>query len=727
MAEGPTTVISQFSAELEPDERQEVQLTRYWKSFVGRLFLITLALTVAAVAALSWLALGEFQRRLAPEFRSQSVVVTHAVQSQLQRALAAGVPIEALVGMDDYLDTFLRANPFISYIAVTDPTGRLLFGRGAGHALAASLPPPTAASGPAPIRTVEAGGYVDAAAWLLDAGTVVGRLHAGVAESTIRQQSHEIVFDVAIVTLVALLVAFEFILFTVAAWVRLPTTRVTKMLAAGTAGDYSWLLPSAPGEFGRVAAQLNAATLRVNRQVARLREAVADAVRTDPAGAGTRARAIANAAEGRLALFTPAGAREIWDTSLVFARTPLFLFVLAQEMCRPFFPNFVASVYVPPEGLPGLSANAAASLPIALAMLVAALLTPVSGVWSDRVGRRPIFVGGALVAAAGLALTAGVGSMAALLASWALGAVGYGMVFIACQGYVVDHSRPARRAQALAVYLGAIVAGDICGPAIGGVLADRLGWRPTFVVAAALTLLGAALAWRHMRDAPDAGRELRRLPRWRDFGMLARNGRLIWLLAFASVPGKVLLTGFLFYLVPIHLAGLGESQAVVGRVLMCYGVAALLVTPLAGRLARTPRAAIATVGAATMLQGLSVLLLAWRSDTATMVGAVALFGLAQALALSPQAALVTELAARETALLGTATVLGVYRLVERLGTVVGPLLLAALLATLHAEQTFALVGGGVVGGGALFLLLLRRERRSRRRGGPAAPSGEAAP
>ena len=103
--------------------------------------------------------------------------------------------------------------------------------------------------------------------------------------------------------------------------------------------------------------------------------------------------------------------------------------------------------------------------------------------------------------------------------------------------------------------------------------------------------------------------------------VLLWSDALIWLLVFASIPGKVLLTGFLFYLVPIHLAGLGNSQAVVGRVLMCYGVAALLVTPLAGRLARTPRAAIVAVGLATVLQGLSVLLLAWRADTAAMVGA----------------------------------------------------------------------------------------------------------
>ena len=109
------------------------------------------------------------------------------------------------------------------------------------------------------------------------------------------------------------------------------------------------------------------------------------------------------------------------------AQADIFLFVLAQEMCRPFFPNFVASVYTPPDWLPGLSATAAVSLPIALAMLVAALLTPVSGVWSDRIGRRPIFVGGAVVAAAGLALTASVDSLATLLLCWGLGAVGYGM------------------------------------------------------------------------------------------------------------------------------------------------------------------------------------------------------------------------------------------------------------------------------------------------------------
>ena len=50
MSDAPTTVISKFADELGLDDSQEVRLARYWKSFVGRLFLMTIALTVAAVA-----------------------------------------------------------------------------------------------------------------------------------------------------------------------------------------------------------------------------------------------------------------------------------------------------------------------------------------------------------------------------------------------------------------------------------------------------------------------------------------------------------------------------------------------------------------------------------------------------------------------------------------------------------------------------------------------------
>ena len=167
-----------------------------------------------------------------------------------------------------------------------------------------------------------------------------------------------------------------------------------------------------------------------------------------------------------------------------------------------------------------------------------------------------------------------------------------------------------------------------------------------------------------------------------------------------------MMTGFLLYLTPIYLTSLGNDQAVIGRVLMCYGLAALFITPVSDSLFRSTRSAIIAVGSAVMLQGLAVLFLLLRSDTIGMAISITVFGLAQAIAGSLQTALVPTLAQRETEMLGNAAVLSVYRLIERMGTVIGPFLVALLLSYFGHQKTFAMLGVGMTVCGALFIALL---------------------
>lgn len=54
---------------------------------------------------------------------------------------------------------------------------------------------------------------------------------------------------------------------------------------------------------------------------------------------------------------------------------------------------------------------------------------------------------------------------------------------------------------------------------------------------------------------------------------------------FAAIPAKLLLNGFLFFLVPLTLYELGNSRSEIGRVVMLYGLAALFLGPMFARLA----------------------------------------------------------------------------------------------------------------------------------------------
>ena len=49
-------------------------------------------------------------------------------------------------------------------------------------------------------------------------------------------------------------------------------------------------------------------------------------------------------------------------------------------------------------------------------------------------------------------------------------ALGYAMVFVAAQGYVLDRTGQQNRAQGFALFIGAIMVATVCGPSIGGIL-----------------------------------------------------------------------------------------------------------------------------------------------------------------------------------------------------------------------------------------------------------------
>ena len=109
---------------------------------------------------------------------------------------------------------------------------------------------------------------------------------------------------------------------------------------------------------------------------------------------------------------------------------------------------------------------------------------PFLGVYCGRAGYRRTMMIGAGIAATGFVATAFAASVLDLLLWRSLCALGYAMVFVAAQGYVLDHSTTVNRVRSFALFVGAIMAASICGPSIGGILADNIGVRYTFGIAA---------------------------------------------------------------------------------------------------------------------------------------------------------------------------------------------------------------------------------------------------
>ncbi|HPX41006.1 MAG TPA: chemotaxis protein, partial [Candidatus Hydrogenedentes bacterium] len=67
----------------------------------------------------------------------------------------------------------------------------------------------------------------------------------------------------------------------------------------------------------------------------------------------------------------------------------------------------------------------------------------------------------------------------------------YATTFVACQGFVIETTTSANRASGTAMMVGGITLADICGPAFGGVVAERFGQGETFLFGAGVAALAA--------------------------------------------------------------------------------------------------------------------------------------------------------------------------------------------------------------------------------------------
>lgn len=694
------------------------------RGVLSRLLVLAVAILLAGQIVVAWFAVTGFERVLEPQLEQKADVVGRAVSDQIAYAIDdLRIPPGELVGVDAFLDEVLGANADIRYLILRRPGGDILFARGPDPdelaRVIAELP--VLVEEPGMRTTID--DFVDGAFPIVVEGRTETILHVGVSGDYVRGRLSEVLFDVGTVILVSLLVAIEFLLFFVTVRVAAPLDRIETVLRRATRGGFAdRLVLRSRDEIGRLANAANRA-LRSLRQryddfrfeAREIKEAQIDA------DVSAKVQGVVDRVESQ---FDFKKGEDVMMRSAMRIRIPLFLFMFSEELSRSFLPLFIERLS-PPSAT--LSTELLIGLPITLFMLAAAAMTPIGGAMADRYGAARVFLMGVAPAVIGYIGTVFAQGYYDLIAWRALSAVGYGLIFIAAQAWVAENTDEKNRAQGMAVFVGAVFAATICGPSIGGIAANRIGYEMTFLISAGLALISGMIVYGMLADSkPRAGAAAPMTTR-AAWTLMGRDPRLFAVTVFAAAPGKMMLSGFLFYLVPLYLAQLENSQSAIGRMMMLYGVATIALTPLAARFAdRTGRHA-SVVGVGGLIAGLGCIFGAVAVsgsasvDAATtgVVAAIIALGVGHALCFTSQLALVQRAAAARGEEIGQASVIGAYRLIERLGTVLGPIIAGGFATALGYQN--AMIGVGAVGVACIiaFMLVYRSAGRSR----APAPAG----
>ena len=129
---------------------------------------------------------------------------------------------------------------------------------------------------------------------------------------------------------------------------------------------------------------------------------------------------------------------------------------------------------------------------ITATLLAVVLVAPFAGGVSDALGRKRLIVGAGLLAAVPIALAATSASLPALVAWRFAQGVMLPFVFTVTVAYIADECREADAIEVTGHYALGCIVGGFSGRMIAGIVTDHAGWRPAFLVIAALTALAAA-------------------------------------------------------------------------------------------------------------------------------------------------------------------------------------------------------------------------------------------
>ncbi|AUI69783.1 MFS transporter [Beggiatoa leptomitoformis] len=665
--------------------------TEYAKKIRNQLFTLSLILLIFSSAGISYFSLQAFENELMPEINKKSVAVGNTINQLILRTVSYGVPFEQLEGVDIFLKKVVSDHNDIKYIAIINKTGNIIYSHGETnnnlHTYFHDTPNKTVlTNGASNIVLLE--GFYDTMMPIIVDEQLVGTLHIGIDQKFVQNSLEEITYDILIVLLVSLLITFELLLFLITFNISTPIRLINNVLSRARRGNFSYTIANqSQDEIGRFVSAFNNLIQKVNLQYQQISHQI---------------ETLANKGKDSLHLLNDFKERYIVSTeppyklsekNLINIRIPVFLFMFAEELSRSFFPLYVRELYAP---IPGLSQQVVIGLPISLFMFLVAVAMPMSGRWSDYYGSRRIFLIGLIPSTIGFLGASLAFNLYDLLFWRSFSAFGYGMMFIACQGYIANNTTATNRSQGMAMFVGAVMAAAMCGPPIGGILADQIGFRAVFIMSAILSLPAGMMVYLFLADEStrkNTNKSQVKPATFIEMLVLFKNIRFVILSLLSAFPTKFALTGFIFFLVPLYLNSLDNNQATIGRVLMLYGIAAILISPFSATLADRLGKKRQFVSFGGFLGAIGILLIIEWQNTFAIVISVTLLGIAHAISLSPQLALVPDICPEESRRLGQATVISFFRLIERMGAVAGSLI-AAIFVGFYG-YTGAIIGIGI--------------------------------
>lgn len=346
-----------------------------------------------------------------------------------------------------------------------------------------------------------------------------------------------------------------------------------------------------------------------------------------------------------------------------------------------------------------------------------------SGAYAERKGPKNLMLLGMLLTGVSLLAMTFVTNIYVMFAVRALAGFGQGMLFIGVQSYILQMASNSQKTRAAAIIVFGYQGGTISGTAIGALLVAFMGEQGVFLAGA---VISAFALWYVLQLVPRTGR-VEKAADSEGFLKKLRNAvsdfEFMKTMLFVGIPTKAVLTGVTVFALPLLLSHLDYAQEDIGQIIMLYAAGVLISSAYVARLVDRTGKTGTILFLGTLGGGIGLIMIGmagWEpvathpfTPLPTLILIVGMFvvGLAHGFIHAP---IVTHIGGTHAAeALGKSSATSLYRLLERMGHVAGPIIVSQVLL-FNGETLFSIswVGLGIVILGLLFLIRAAGNRMS---------------
>jgi MFS family permease len=701
------------------------------------ILLTVIGLTVFSQFIYLYVSVRSFQNSYLETVRDNLQTVGMSLKEDLDFILGKNIPIQRLFGLQKLLQNILTDAPTLQAIAIHDNDGRWLYYcdrdtflqggdrllQNDSNAVLGDIHGKETDTGPVHLFEKIALNFKLSFELFGPEKTVIGSTVLAIDQNHIRKEVRNIALDSLTIIIISILTIIDFVFFIVAYTITLPIFNTAKDITAAqnlgftdypirrTGIDFTDRLLI---RFERFRTHLKQDLLQLNVIESFLHKSQEWQTPVFP----TVQQKLADLQNVLNRFHNPAFKSQapFLSGAPALIRPAIFLFVFAEALANSFMPLYAMELYRP---LWNLSKDVVLGLPISSFMLLTSLGLPFAGALSDAIGRKQAFITGASITCMGLVLCATANGILALIGFRAVVGLGFGITYISVQGYIIDTSSEAGRAEGMAIFLSALYGGSLCGTVIGALIADRIGYRSLFFFGAFISLTSLVFVLFFISNHPSkqlnprTGHGIKQLfintfsalPSPRETLRLFSDRNFSAIVLFQAIPSKIVLIGLVFFAAPLMLKALGNSQSDIGRYVTGYSLVMILFSQPVSKWCDRKSRTTDFVFWGSIISGLAMLPLFFFENALMVALSIVMIGLAHTLVVSNQDKLASQLPSVQS--IGIGPGLGLYRQCERMGNVVAPLLLAWLITACGYGRALGIVGIYVILSGLLFRVLYR--------------------